>query len=72
MIKEGNILSFRVLIDSKGKLVTELSGLLEKDVSKIFKKEEVMIIKKIIKEGRIKLEPLHRFLEEEIGNIKCN
>jgi len=72
MIKEGNILSFRILIDSKGNLITELSGLPEKEVSGIFNKEEAPFVKKIIKEGRIKLEPLHRFLEEEIGNIKCD
>lgn len=72
MIKEGNILSFRILIDSKGNLITELSGLPEKEVSQVFKEEEATFIKKIIKEGRIKLEPLHHFLEEEIGNIKCD
>ena len=53
--KEGNILSFRILIDSKGNLVTELSGLLEKDARKIFNKDELPIIEKIIREGRIKL-----------------
>lgn len=47
--KEGNILSFRILIDSKGNLVTELSGLLEKDARKIFNKDELPIIEKIIR-----------------------
>ena len=69
--KEGNILSFKILIDSKGNLVTELSGLLEKDARKIFNKYDLPIIEKIIREGRIKLEPLHKFLEEELGNIVC-
>ena len=72
MTKEGNILSFRILIDSKGNLVTELSGLLEKDVKKIFNKDERPLIKKIIREGRIHLEPLHKILEEELGNLKCD
>ena len=71
MSKEGNILSFRILIDSKGNLVTELSGLLEKDARKIFNKDDLPIIEKIIREGRITLEPLHKFLEEELGNIVC-
>ena len=69
--KEGNILSFKILIDSKGNLVTELSGLLEKDARKIFNKYDLPIIEKLIREGRIKLEPLHKFLEEELGNIVC-
>tara|TARA_R100000808_G_scaffold245_3_gene1435 strand:- start:11620 stop:11838 length:219 start_codon:yes stop_codon:yes gene_type:complete len=72
MTKEGNILSFRILIDSKGNLVTELSGLPEKDVKKVFNKDECPIIKKIIREGRIYLEPLHKILEEELGNLKCD
>ncbi len=72
MTKEGNILSFRILIDSKGNLVTELSGLPEKDVKNIFNKDERPLIKKIIREGRIHLEPLHKILEEELGNLKCD
>jgi predicted GTPase len=70
--KEGNILSFKILIDSKGNLVTELSGLLEKDARKIFNKEDLPIIERVIREGRVKLEPLHKFLEEELGNIVCD
>ena len=70
--KEGNILSFKILIDSKGNLVTELSGLLEKDARKIFNKEDLPIIERVIREGRVKLEPLHKFLEDELGNIVCD
>ena len=70
--KEGNILSFKILIDSKGNLVTELSGLLEKDARKIFNKYDLPIIEKVIREGRIKMEPIHKFLEEELGNIVCD
>jgi|TARA_R110002012_G_scaffold319815_1_gene541430 hypothetical protein len=72
MTKEGNILSFRILIDSKGNLVTELSGLPEKHIKKIFNKDEIPFIQKIIREGRVHLEPLHRLLEEELGNLKCD
>ena len=72
MTKEGNILSFRILIDSKGKLITELSGLPEKEAKKIFNKDEIPFIQKIIREGRIHLEPLHKELEEELGNLKCD
>jgi hypothetical protein len=70
--KEGNILSFKILIDSKGNLVTELSGLLEKDARKIFNKYDLPIIERVIREGRIKIEPIHKFLEEELGNIVCD
>ena len=31
-MREGNILSFKILVDSKGMLITELSGLPESEV----------------------------------------
>ena len=67
MTKEGNILSFKILVDSKGNLVTELSGVPEEDVAKIFKEEEErVVINKIIKEGLVKLATLHEYLEKEL------
>ena len=35
--KEANILSFRVLFDTKGNLVTEVGGLPLEDANKVFK-----------------------------------
>jgi hypothetical protein len=35
--KEGNILSFKILINNKGKLVTELSGLPESEINNVLK-----------------------------------
>ena len=66
-MKEGNILSFKILLDTKGNLVTELSGIPETEISKIFKEEEEqVIINKIIKEGLVKLATLHEYLEKEL------
>jgi len=66
-MKEGNILSFKILVDSKGMLITELSGLPESEVKKVFDTEnDRAIIQKIIKEGLLKLETLHDYLEKEI------
>ena len=66
-MKEGNILSFKILLDTKGNLVTELSGIPETEISKIFKeKEEQVLINKIIKEGLVKLATLHEYLEKEL------
>ena len=66
-MKEGNILSFKILLDTKGNLVTELSGIPEKEISKIFKEEEEQVlINKIIKEGLVKLATLHEYLEKEL------
>ena len=66
-MKEGNILSFKILLDTKGNLVTELSGIPETEISKIFKEEEErVLVNKIIKEGLVKLATLHDYLEKEI------
>ena len=69
-MREGNILSFKILVDSKGMLITELSGLPESEVKKVFDTEnDRAIIQKIIKEGLLKLETLHDYLEKEITKL---
>ena len=66
-MKEGNILSFKIMIDSKGTLVTELSQLPEEAVSKIFAEDDdKILIRKVIREGLLKLENLHGYLEKEL------
>ena len=66
-MKEGNILSFKILLDTKGNLVTELSGIPETEISKLFnEEEEQVLINKIIKEGLVKLATLHEYLEKEL------
>ena len=69
-MKEGNILSFRIMIDSKGTLVTELSQLPEEAVSKIFAEDDKILIRKVIREGLLKLENLHGYLEKELQALR--
>ena len=70
-MKEGNILSFKIMIDSKGTLVTELSQLPEEAVSKIFAEDgDKILIRKIIREGLLKLENLHGYLEKELQALR--
>ena len=67
---EGNILSFRILIDPKGTLITELSGLPPEDAHKVFEGDELLLIRKILKEGHIKLDRLHNYLEAELDAFR--
>ena len=67
---EGNILSFRILIDPKGNLITELSGLPVDDAHKVFEGDELLLIRKILKEGHIKLDRLHNYLEAELDAFR--
>tara|TARA_B100000519_G_C14074592_1_gene358475 strand:+ start:230 stop:439 length:210 start_codon:yes stop_codon:yes gene_type:complete len=69
-MKEGNILSFRILINYNGDVVTELSGLPEDKIDEVFKDHDKVLIRKIIKEGRLKLETIHAYLENELEALK--
>ena len=68
--REGVILSFKIIIDSKGNLVTELSRLPIEDTHKVFAGEDLTIVKKILQEGLVKLEGLHDYLESELDAFK--
>ena len=64
---EANILSFKILVTAKGELVTELSGIPEDQLHKVFKDEDLVLLRKIIREARPKLEELHSDLESELS-----
>ena len=68
--KDGNILSFRILIDPKGNLITELSGLPEEEAHKVFEGDEFILVRKILKEGHLKLDGLHDKLEDELDAFR--
>ena len=66
-MKEANLISFKVLINSKGQVVTELSGLPEEKIDLVFKtKHDKTMMRKIIKESKVKLEKMHSYLEGEL------
>ena len=67
---EANIASFRILIDDRGNLVTETSGLPYEEISGIFKDEDAVLIRKIVKESRIKFIKLHNYLENELAALQ--
>ncbi len=64
--KDGNLISFSLLIDSKGNLVTELKTLPTKCLPKVFKESDLPLVKKVLKDVKPKLEGLHEFLEKEL------
>ena len=70
--KEANILSFRVLFDSKGQLVTEVGGLPIEEAKKVFKGTDLKIIQTIIREGRQRIFNIHNELEAEIDSLNTS
>ena len=67
--KEANILSFRVLFDGKGQLVTEVGGLPIEDANKVFKGTDLKIIQTVIREGRQRIYDIHRDIENELERV---
>ena len=67
--KEANILSYRILFDTKGQLITEMSGLPIEDASKAFSGKDLKIIQTVIREGRQKMNNIHNHLEAELDAL---
>ena len=67
---EATLLSFKVALDAKGKIWTDIGGLPLTEIKHIFKKpEDAHVIRLLIHEGTIKLQTLHKYLEDEITAI---
>ena len=69
--KEANILSYRILFDTKGQLITEISGLPIKDAGKAFSGSDLKIIQTVIREGRRKIDDIHNHLEAELDALNA-
>lgn len=67
--KEANIIGFNVLISAEGIVVTEMSGIPERDLHKVFKGYDLEMIRTIIKLAKPKLDEMHKFLEDELGAL---
>ena len=68
---EATILTFKVALDTKGTLWTDIGGLPTKDVERCFRnKDDAYLIRKLIKEGTIKLNSLHTYLEKELKAVQ--
>jgi hypothetical protein len=68
-MKEGNIISFKLLLDRGGVVVTELSGIPERELSKIFKDDDLVLMRTLLRLCNEKLQPLHSQLEEELDAL---
>jgi hypothetical protein len=68
---EATLLTFKIVLDVKGNIVSDLGGLPIKDVDQVFRnKNDAYVIKKIIREGTIKLQGIHKYLEDEVNAIQ--
>jgi len=67
---EATLLTFKLALDAKGNIWTDIGGLPEKEIKNCFKnREDAHVIEILIREGRIKLQRIHRYLENEVTAI---
>lgn len=64
---EANIISFRVFLDKRGRVLTELSFLPEKEIKNVFEDEETRnYMRVLLRECHLKFDSLHDYLEKNI------
>ena len=67
--REANIISFKVLVNCEGVVVTELSGIPVHELFKVFKGHELSTMRNIVNLTKPKLEEIHAYLEEELSAL---
>tara|TARA_R110002020_G_scaffold72809_1_gene187093 strand:- start:388 stop:594 length:207 start_codon:yes stop_codon:yes gene_type:complete len=67
---EGNIVSFKVFINSEGLLMTEYSKLPTNKLAQIFKGNDLCYIEKILGKVDPKFKNLHQEIQEELEVLK--
>lgn len=67
--KEATVVGFKVLINSEGNVVTEMSGIPEQDLHTVFKGDELEIMRSIVRLAKPKLQDMHKFLEDELSAL---
>ncbi len=67
---EGNVISFKVFIDSEGLLMTEYSKLPKNKLAQIFKGNDLCYIEKILGKVDPKFKNLHQEIQEELEVLK--
>jgi hypothetical protein len=63
---EGNIISFKVFVNSKGQVMSEYSKLPVEKLATIFEDDDIPLVKKILNEVDTKVGSLHSHLEKEL------
>jgi hypothetical protein len=68
---EATLLTFKLALDAKGNIWTDIGGLPENEIKNVFKnREDAHVISILIREGKIKLQGIHRYLENEVTAIQ--
>jgi hypothetical protein len=63
---EGNIISFKVFVNSRGQIMSEYSKLPVEKLGTVFDSDDIPLFKKILSEVDSKVGSLHEHLEKEL------
>ena len=63
---DGNLISFSVLLTPEGKIVSEISEFPLDKIDIVFSEMDRQLIKVLLQRAKVKLEPLHVYLQREI------
>ena len=69
---EGNIVSFKVFINSRGQVMSEYSKLPVEKLATVFDEHDIPLMKKILNEVDTKVGSLHSHLEKELEALNWN
>jgi len=67
--KDGNIISFKLVIDQNNNLVTEISQFPEEKINELFVNGDRDIIRNALKFTKEKLEPLHAQIQRHLNAL---
>ena len=67
-VKEANLISWKLVIDSDNRLVTELSFFPAEEIYR-FQEADRLVILNAINEAKVALEPLHKKIETQLNAV---
>jgi len=67
--KDGNIISFKLVIDQNNNLITEISQFPEEKINDIFVNGDRELIRSALKFAKEKLEPLHAQIQRHLNSL---
>ena len=67
-VKEANLISWKLVIDSDNRLVTEMSCFPAEEIHR-FQEADRLVILNAINEAKVALEPLHKKIETQLNAV---
>jgi|TARA_A100000171_G_scaffold43635_1_gene45822 hypothetical protein len=67
--KEANIISFKIVINTEGKIISEIANLPKFEAKRFFKGHDLKLIETLIDSGLVKFGKLHYQMQNELNAL---